>query len=289
MKIKPLVFFFVILLVFTGILFLKTVPQKTNINLLDEDNLQLNCSLKTEPLFTPINAWVGWSIGQLKNGTVLKFADLPDYVPNVSLGSEKSTGILYGDDWPAEMGIRPKCIIAGSSTFFQNNGTAIGMYYPYPMPSGTPCKDVKRTNVLLPAGNIYFADYVIPTANSTWEIRENIPNGNWTDFLKSGGIRGIRKTRITGGCTCPIDVVMRQLDKDIKAKGFGEVPLWMTPKENDCFKPLSVKLYRKDDQYLYVEFARVKGMDLVRVLMIMGSEEVVKAYAEAFTAGSIED
>lgn len=59
------------------------------------------------------------------------------------------------------------------------------------------------------------------------------------------------------------------------------------PTKNEYFKPLSVKLYRKGNQYHYVEFSEVKGMDLVRVLMIMGDEEVVKAYAEAFTAGSV--
>jgi hypothetical protein len=81
--------------------------------------------------------------------------------------------------------------------------------------------------------------------------------------------------------------VIAQLDDAIKAKGFEEVILEKKPTENEYFKPLSAKLYRKDDQYLYVEFAQVKGMDLVRVLMIMGNETVVKAYAEAFTAGSI--
>ncbi|WP_371731687.1 hypothetical protein [Thermococcus sp. ES12] len=248
------------------------------------DYSTVTCTLETEPQFTHANAWTGWSVRELVDNRMMEFSDFLEFVPKVSLSEGTSSGYLHTEDWPAKMGILPECTVAGSAVFFENNDTARGMYYP--VVAGNR-GEIKRQDIELPAGDVYFAHYVIPTKNTTWEVTENLANSNGTDFLMSGGISERRRTGLTGTCTCPVEAVIAQLDDAMKAKGFEEVILEKKPTENEYFKPLSAKLYRKDDQYLYVEFAEVKGMDLVRVLMIMGDEETVKAYAEAFTAGSI--
>ncbi|CAD5244932.1 hypothetical protein [Thermococcus camini] len=249
------------------------------------DYSTVTCTLETEPQFTHANAWTGWSIRELLDNRMVEFTDFLEFVPKVSLSEGKSSGYLHAEDWPAEMELRPKCVLAGSAVFFENNDTARGMYYP--VVAGNRGA-IKRQDIELPAGNVYFAHYAIPVKNATWEVTENLANSNGTDFLMSGGISERRRTTLTGACTCPVEAVIAQLDEAIKAKGFEEVALEENPAENEYFNPLSIKLYRRGDEYLYVEFAKVNGMDLVRVLMIMGDEEVVKAYAKAFTAGSVE-
>ncbi|QDA31985.1 hypothetical protein FH039_10715 [Thermococcus indicus] len=246
------------------------------------DYSTVTCTLETEPQFTHANAWTGWSVRELVDNRMVEFTDFLEFVPKVSLSEGKSSGFLHAEDWPAEMGIAPKCTLAGSAVFFENNDTARGMYYP--VVAGNRGA-IKRQDLELPAGDVYFAHYVIPVKNATWEVTENLANSNGTDFLMSGGISERRRTGLTGTCTCPVEAVIAQLDDAIKAKGFGEVALERKPAENEYFRPLSAKLYRRGDDCLYVEFSEVKGMELVRVLMIMGDEEVVKAYAEAFTAG----
>ncbi|ASJ14837.1 hypothetical protein [Thermococcus radiotolerans] len=249
------------------------------------DYSTITCTLETEPQFTPANAWTGWSVRELVDNRMVEFTDFLEFVPRVSLSEGTSSGFLHAEDWPTEMGIAPKCTLAGSAVFFENKDTGRGMYYP--VVAGNRGA-IKRQDIELPAGDVYFAHYVIPVKNATWEVTENLANSNGTDFLRSGGISERRRTQLTGACTCPVEAVIAQLDEAIKAKGFEEVTLEKKPAENEYFRPLSAKLYRRGDDYLYVEFAKVKDMDLVRVLMIMGDEEVVKAYAEAFTAGSVE-
>ncbi|WP_297464015.1 hypothetical protein [Thermococcus sp.] len=136
----------------------------------------------------------------------------------------------------------------------------------------------------LPAGKVYLASYVVPVENSSWTVYENIPIGNGTDFLKTGGIKGGRVTNITATCSRGSENLIEALKASIKDAGFEEVQPRRTPKENDCFKPLEVGLYRKGDQYLYVEISEVKGKGLLRVFMAMGSGDVIRPYVEPFSS-----
>ncbi len=90
-------------------------------------------------------------------------------------------------------------------------------------------------------------------------------------------------TNLTALCACGSEDLIEALKASINSAGFEEVPLWRTPRENDCFKPLMADLYRKGDRYLYVEVAEVKGRGLLRVFMAMGEEETLKPYVEVFS------
>lgn len=114
------------------------------------------------------------------------------------------------------MGIAPKCTLAGSAVFFENNDTTRGMYYPVVVGNRG---EIKRQDIELPAGDVYFAHYVIPLKNTPWEVTENLANSNGTDFLMSSGISERRRTQLTGTCTCPVEAVIAQLDDAITARG----------------------------------------------------------------------
>ncbi|NJE03716.1 hypothetical protein [Thermococcus sp. MV11] len=245
------------------------------------------CKLSMNPEFTPVNAWAGWSVRRPLGNLYVEYNDglaiMPQFSPR-NVSSENPPGALYGVDWPSRIGITPKCAIADGQVAFVtwNTKNATGAFCP--TVRNKLCA-INRQSPLLPGGKVYLATYVIPRANTTWVIQENLACRGWNNFLEPATC-GKRETTIRGACTCPTGTVINQLGNAINAAGFEEVSLEKKPVENDYFRPLSVKLYRKEGQYLYVEFAEVKGMDMVRVLMILGKkEEVVKAYAEAFTAG----
>ncbi|NJD99898.1 hypothetical protein E3E26_08930 [Thermococcus sp. LS1] len=236
----------------------------------------------------------------MTNNSKIKFHD--DFViyswTNRTTGEPKGW-IAYFTYWPEKFDMKPACTLGGFATYITANRSGEGYYWPSlgnaTLEIHQRMCSIRRVSTELPegprwelpSGNVYFAIQYIPTANSTWEISVLTPTKLWTDF-KDYRIFDVKPVKLSADCTCSIETVMKTFDEKLREKGFRETELWMTPKENDCFKPLSVKLYRKGDKYLYVEFAQVKGMDLVRVLMIMGNETVVKAYAEAFTAGSVE-
>ncbi|WP_148882840.1 hypothetical protein [Thermococcus aciditolerans] len=252
-----------------------------------KDNLTSSlCGLKTEPEFKPINAWTGWSVRHPLGNLYIEYHDGLTIMPVFSvenISPERPPGAVYGVDWPARIGITPKCAIAGSQVAFVtwSSKNATGSFCP--TVRNKRCA-INRQSPVLPGGKVYLATYMIPHANTTWAIQENLACRQWNDFLEPATC-GKRETTIRGTCTCPVWAVIDQLEDAINATGFEEVPLEKKPAENDYFRPLSIKMYRRDNQYLYVEFTEIKGMDLIRVLMILGEgEEVVKAYAEGFTA-----
>ncbi|ASJ05747.1 hypothetical protein A3L01_00555 [Thermococcus barossii] len=196
--------------------------------------------------------------------------------------------------WPEKFNLMVPCALGGLAMHVSSDTgkSGSGYYRPSVGPEDRPIHErmcgIRRENAVLPAGDAYLAVQYVPAANSTWRLSVLTPIKEWTDF-KDYNLFHKTEVELNATCTCPIKAVMEAFDASVMAKGFEEVKPWITPTENNCFEPLSAKLYRKDDQYLYVEFARVKGMDLVRVLMIMGNEETVKAYTEAFTAGVVEN
>ena len=234
-----------------------------------------SCTLVSNTSFEPINGVVGWWV---KDGTgrVVYGKDI-EITPKVNFSEMKSYGTLLWVDWPAELGIKPPCLLAGDAFVSVSEAEVDADFKP-------PCPSLRRS-AKLSSGKVYLASYVVPVKNSSWTVYENIPIGNGTDFLKTGGIRGGRVTNLTAVCSCESENLIKALKASIKAAGFEEIPLWKTPEENDCFKPLMAELYRKGSQYLYVEVTGVKGRGLLRVFMAMGDEEILKPYVELFSAG----
>ena len=216
------------------------------------------------------------------DGTAVHFAEM--YLKGEAMNGRPPGGgspiFTEENNWTEELGIKPPCVLQGKSGIVELEKE--GYILRWPVMNHVDCNGPREvtpqeiTGFQVPQGRVYFAYYVIPTRRVEFRIYRSISWGGPVEF---------EDVRV--GCTCQMEKVVGELEKAIKVKGFEEVILEKRPTENEYFKPLSVKLYRRGDQYLYVEFSEVKGMDLVRVLMIMGDEKIVKAYAKAFTAGVI--
>lgn len=239
-----------------------------------------SCALWTNTSFEPVNAGGGWSVSGT-DGT--KFNEALELVPEVDYNEMKSYGKALIKDWPREMGIKPPCILAGESVVFISNRTAKARF------SFTVSKKfVIARRGDFPAGEVYLADYVIPIRNTSWIVDENVLTVNESDFLKTGGMIP-RKTRLTAACSCTQGELTKAIEDSIFKAGFEQAEVWWEPSENEYFKPVMARLYKKDGQYLYVEVSEVKGTGLLRVFMTMGNEGLAKAAGGMFSATTLKE
>ena len=257
------------------------------------NNSNVECSLQVSsqtPKDTQIGRWIDNRITEVTNGSEITLMDWFAVYPHMNHTSPPEGWNAYLIYWPEKFNLTVPCSMGGFTMALVGRESGQSFYQAalinetFPKHE-TECWDGKKGRWLeLPPGKAYFAIQFIPTANATWRFTALTPTKTWTDF-KDYHIFIETPVELNATCTCPVETLIERFGSSIKAQGFEETELWTTPQENGCFKPLSVKLYRKDDRYLYVEFAQVKGLDLVRVLMVLGEEkEVVKAYAEGFTA-----
>ncbi|ACS33564.1 Hypothetical protein TGAM_1062 [Thermococcus gammatolerans EJ3] len=173
-----------------------------------------SCTLISNTSFEPINGVVGWWI---KDGTGrTAYGKDIEITPKVNLSEMKSYGKSLWVDWPAELGIKPPCPLVGDAFISVSEAEVDADFKP-------PCHSLKRS-AKLPPGKVYLASYVVPVKNSSWTVYENIPIGNGTNFLKTGGIQGGRVTNLTAVCSCGSEGLIEALKASIKAAGFEEVP-----------------------------------------------------------------
>ena len=213
------------------------------------------------------------------DGTAVHFAEmyLKGEAVNGSPPQGGSSVFIEENNWTEELGIKPPCVLQGKSGIvgLEKEGYILRWtvlnHVDCNGPREMTPQEIKSSPA--PAGRVHFAYYIVPAREAEFRIYVSVSWGGPVEFED-----------VKARCTCPVETVIAQLDDTIKTKGFEEVVLEKKPTENEYLRPLSIKLYRKGDQYLYVEFSEVKDMDLIRVLLIMGDEKTVKAYAEAFTA-----
>jgi hypothetical protein len=285
------IFIFLIFLAALGVI----MALNTTFNLYDPNgvdgtcNLNLNGNTQKEHL----GQWIGQTI-MLINDPKTMFNDRFIIYPPINRTTGEPEGWkAYLAYWPEKFNLTVPCSIGGFTTYIVSDSNKSGNSYYWPdLGSETlPVHQRKcwpqARELELPPGKVYFAIQYIPMTNATWKLSVLTPVKEWTDF-KDYNLFSEALVELNAACTCSIERVIGRFDTFVKVKGFEETEPWATPRENECFNPLSVKLYHNGDQYLYVEFSEVKDMDLDRVLMIMGDEETVKAYAKAFTAGNIE-
>ncbi|ASJ05186.1 hypothetical protein [Thermococcus barossii] len=197
------------------------------------------------------------------------------------------------EDWAEELGINPPCYITkatGKAVLEAEGKAGYGLFLRWRVKNdGNSWSDLKRIDkrkeTPVSAGSVRIAVYTIPISSGSWEIEagELLENPYW--FNSTGGGRFV-SAWFNGTCACKPEEIVETTLKKIKSAGFkekehGEIL------ETEALKPIYSAFFVRDNQYLYIEFVEVKSMNLMRVLMIMGDEETVKAYAEAFTAGSI--
>ncbi|WP_346765145.1 hypothetical protein [Thermococcus sp. 18S1] len=268
-----------------------------------EKNLPMNhsdveCSLNVSfqtPKNAQIGGWIDKRITEVTNGSEITLMDWFVVYPHMNLTSPPEGWNAYLIYWPEKFNLTLPCSMGGFTMALVGRESGQSFYQAV-LRNETPPKHARdcwgEGNgrwLELPPGKAYFAVQYIPTANVTWKLTVLTPTRTWTDF-RDYHIFFETPVELNATCTCPVETLVGRFEASIKAQGFKETELWTTPRENDCFKPLSAKLYRRGDEYLYVEFAQVKGLDLVRVLMVLAEEkEVVKAYAEGFTAVGGED
>ncbi|AEK73684.1 hypothetical protein GQS_08950 [Thermococcus sp. 4557] len=227
----------------------------------------------------------------LPNGSVVRFTENVLAFPGPGNNSTAS-GKMYLINWTEGLGITPPCTIQGGAAILENNVTAegfhdlslciansseIGLTY-----AGCLRKERASFKTELPPGRVSMATYAVPTSSATWDRWDHVYCGRVIDYQSVCGHPELWLKNLTSPCHNSLDEVLKALKGKIESRGFEEIGSERTG--GQMFERVEVKLYRRDNEYLYVELAKVEEMDLVRVLMIMGDEKVVKAYAEAFTA-----
>ncbi|WP_148883412.1 hypothetical protein [Thermococcus aciditolerans] len=248
----------------------------------ESSNPNYHCSLTSQVKYVP--GTPGADVERyLENGSILIFSEMPGVWP------AEGNGTMRIAPWATEMGISPPCAIQKSEVLVTLNGRGstwhVGMLKWKCENSSEPkCGIISQSSHRdsVPAGEVRMAYYLIPTGEGRWFLRDYPLCGNETDFEKVCGYPPVPKW-FNGTCNCSLENVIRATEGKIRDAGFREASE-VEPPEGDILLGLYSRLYRRGDEYLYVEFAEVRGMNLARVLMIMGDEEVVKAYAKAFTA-----
>ncbi|NJE04384.1 hypothetical protein [Thermococcus sp. MV11] len=301
---KPKLHFFIFLLIALVVIATLSIPYFRekgtpiyNNQTLGPQECGQECRLtihSKQPENALIGGWIDKRITEVTNGSEITLDDWFVVYPHMNLTSPPEGWNAYLIHWPEKFNLTVPCSMGGFTMALVGRESGQSFYQAV-LRNETPTKHARdcwgEGNgrwLELPPGKAYFAVQYIPTANATWKLTVLTPTRTWTDF-RDYHIFFETPVKLEATCTCPIETLVERFEASIKAQGFEETELWTVPRENDCFKPLSIKLYRRGDEYLYVEFARVKGLDLVRVLMVLGEDEgVVKAYAEAFSAGNVE-
>ncbi|ASJ11718.1 hypothetical protein A3L14_01920 [Thermococcus thioreducens] len=294
-KFRLFIFLLIVLIVVTalGIHHWEKETISPNNQTLNLHEYNQKCKLiihSKQPKNTSVGKWIDNKITEVTNGSEITLKDWFAVYPHINRTSPPEGWNAYLIYWPEKFNLTLPCSIGGFTMALVGRKSGESFYQAalinetFPKHE-TECWDGGKGRWLeLPPGKAYFAVQFIPTANTTWKLTVLTPTKTWTDF-RDYHIFIETPIELNATCTCPIETLVKRFETSIKAQGFEETELWTTPGENDCFKPLSVKLYRRGDEYLYVEFAQVKGLDLVRVLMVLSEDEgVVKAYAKAFSA-----
>ncbi|KUH32672.1 hypothetical protein APY94_09130 [Thermococcus celericrescens] len=248
----------------------------------ESSNSDYHCSLTSPVKYVP-GIQGGHVERYLENGSILIFSEMPGVWP------AEGNGTMRIVPWATERGIFPPCAIQKSEVQVTLNGRGstwhTGMLNWKCENSSEPrCGIISQSSHRdsVPAGEVRIAYYLIPTGEGRWHLWEYLLCGNETDFEKVCGHPPVPKW-FNGTCNCSLENVIRATEERIRDAGFREVSE-MKPLKGDILLGVSAKLYRRGDEYLYVEFAEVRRMNLARILMLMGDEDIVKAYVKAFTA-----
>ncbi|NJE85106.1 hypothetical protein E3E23_04590 [Thermococcus sp. CX2] len=276
-----LLVFSIILLLLIVMFYFRILPQRT-----EHNEGSKNCLLTSNATYWPSMPVVTVH-RYLSNGSIVEYGE--SFTP----WPHEDKGFYVIEDWAEELGISPPCYITkatGKAVLEAEGKAGYGLFLRWRVKNdGNSWSDLKRVDkrkeTAVSAGSVRIAVYTIPISNGSWKIEagELLENPYW--FNSTGGGRFV-STWFNGTCTCKPEEILKATLNKIKFSGFKEKE-HVEILETEALKPMYSAFFVRDSQYLYVEFAQVKGMDLVRVLMIMGDEEVVKAYAEAFTAGSV--
>ncbi|NJE09409.1 hypothetical protein [Thermococcus sp. MAR1] len=202
------------------------------------------------------------------------------------------SGYSVIDEWATQLGIAPPCHIQRGEVRVQIEKGALashGMYLCHHNPNPTDSLREKclkeytlRTELMIPSGEVKIATFVVPIGEGRWKKTDMPFCGKALDLTSAGSCPPVTSW-VNGTCSCIPEDILKTTIGSIESAGFKKREE-VTVLETEALKPLYSALFVKNDQYLYVEFSEVKDMNLVRVLMIMGDEKTVKAYAEAFTA-----
>ncbi|AEK72967.1 hypothetical protein GQS_05330 [Thermococcus sp. 4557] len=231
---------------------------------------------------------------RLPNNSAVRFNENIIIIPKTDLNKSITTGKMYLQNWTHEIGITVPCYIQGGEATLDNNSTSKG-FHDLGLCISTSsqidltnerCIFLKTVNYEseLPPGRVHMATYAIPLANTSWDKWDHVYCSKVIDYLSVCGHPELWVKNFTSPCYCNSHTIIKKVLDEIDEAGFSTMISSEKSTSNEIFSQIEIYIYRKGDEYLYVEFAKVKGMDLVRVLMIMGDEEIVKAYAEAFSA-----
>ena len=196
------------------------------------------------------------------------------------------------DEWATELGITPPCHIQRGEVRVKiekgvkaSHSVHLCHHNPNPTdPLWEKClkEYTLRTELMIPSGEVKIATFVVPIGGGSWK-KTDMPFCGKVLNLTSAGACPPTTAWVNGTCGCTPEEILKTTVKRLESAGFmkhEDVKVL----ETEVLKPTYSALFVKDDNYLYVEFVEVEGMNLMRVLMIMGDEKTVRAYAGAFTS-----
>ena len=223
-----------------------------------------------------------------RNGSKVDFSESFGVWP-ITGGS----GYSIINEWTTELGIAPPCHIQRGEVKVKIEKGAQASHNVYlchhnpnpPDPLSEKCiKEYNlRTKLITPEGEVRIATFAVPLGKGSWKKTDMPFCGKALDLTSTGACPPVTAW-VNGTCNCTPEEILKATLKRLESAGFSKSKD-VEALETAVLKPIYSAFFVKDDQYLYVEFVEVKDVNLMRVLMVMGDEKTVKAYAKAFSAG----
>ncbi|WP_148258720.1 hypothetical protein [Thermococcus sp. AM4] len=183
-------------------------------------------------------------------------------------------------NWTAEMGLVPPCRLWGGAWEFETPLQTVelireidygiknctdGVFKPKPEP-------VAKANATY--GTVEIAYYFVPIRRDAWLF---------TPEPVFGG--SVSEKGLSASCSCTPEEIAKALEDRILALNFTRLTATEGIITAGPIDVTFIGLYRKGDEYLYLECARIEGMNLARILLVKGPEGAVRPYFQLIENG----
>ncbi len=196
-----------------------------------------------------------------------------EYVYKV--GTNEVISIFFDGEksnWTKELDISPQCAIWGEERRVtlprDTNRLRHSIKYKHGSCLGENSRpeEVNLGSVKALSGSLEIAYYFIPLDKGCWVF--------WPEPVFGGEIE---PRRIEASCSCSLERILENIGRDIERLNFTAVEdfgKWQKGPVEVVFS----RLYTRNDEYLYIECEKIKGLGLARILMVKGSKNVVLPY-----------
>jgi len=183
-------------------------------------------------------------------------------------------------NWTFEMGLVPPCRLWGGAWEFETplhtvelireidygiKNCTEGVFKPKPEP-------VAKANATY--GTVEIAYYFVPIRKDAWLF---------TPEPVFGG--SVSEAGLSAGCSCTPEEIAKAIEDKILALNFTRLTATEGIITAGPIDVTFIGLYRKGDEYLYLECARIEGMNLARILLVKGPEGAVRPYFQLIKNG----